>query len=78
MENQMGGYAYENDLKDTELRLGLPGSDVEKEKQRSCSGSGSVVRSNKRCSPVEESIINSNASDSTTTTSDDHNDQPAK
>ncbi|XP_019444484.1 PREDICTED: auxin-induced protein 22E-like [Lupinus angustifolius] len=53
-------------VKDTELRLGLPGSDV--------------VRSNKRCCPVQESIL-SNDSDSTTTTSHDHQQhsvQPSK
>lgn len=57
----MGSYEITdmNDLKDTELRLGLPGS---------------VVRNNKRSSPetsVEESMCKSNvASDSSSTTSD--------
>ncbi|KAK7245411.1 hypothetical protein RIF29_40256 [Crotalaria pallida] len=57
MENSMD---YEN-LKDTELRLGLPGTDS--------------VRSNKRCSTMEDSVVSNATSDSTTittTTTDDH------
>ncbi|NP_001304245.1 auxin-induced protein 22E [Vigna radiata] len=78
----MGSYETELNLRATELRLGLPGSDEPQEK-RPCSGS--VVRSsNKRSSPeLEESRcksnINSDSSDSTTTS--DHNEdsvQPAK
>ncbi|TKY62400.1 Auxin-induced protein 22E [Spatholobus suberectus] len=78
----MGSYEAELNLKATELRLGLPGSD-EPEK-RSCSGS--VVRSNKRSSPessVEESRcksnVNSDGSDSTTTSDHDQDSvQPTK
>ncbi|XP_061338134.1 auxin-induced protein 22D-like isoform X1 [Gastrolobium bilobum] len=67
----------EMNLKDTELRLGLPGSD-EREK-RSCSYS--FVRSNKRSSPEaseEESISKStmNSDDSDTTSDDDQDNIP--
>ncbi|KAK7378417.1 hypothetical protein VNO80_03857 [Phaseolus coccineus] len=80
----MESYQTELNLKATELRLGLPGSD-EPQEIRSCSGS--VVRSsNKRSSPessVEESRcktnINSDTSDSTTTSDHDQDTvQPAK
>ncbi|XP_027349989.1 auxin-induced protein 22E [Abrus precatorius] len=72
----------ELNLKATELRLGLPGSD-EPEKT-SCSGF--VVRSSKRSSPeasVEESMcksnVNSSGCDSTTTSDHDQDSvQPAK
>ncbi|BAT85491.1 hypothetical protein LR48_Vigan50s006200 [Vigna angularis] len=77
----MGSYEIELNLRATELRLGLPGSDEPQEK-RPCSGS--VVRnSNKRSSPeLEESRCKNNISDSSnSTTTSDHNEdsvQPAK
>ncbi|XP_020226935.1 auxin-induced protein 22E [Cajanus cajan] len=73
----MGSYESELNLKATELRLGLPGSD-EPEK-RSCS-----VRSNKRSSresSVEESRCKSNVNSDDSTTTSDHDQesvQPAK
>ncbi|KAK7336808.1 hypothetical protein VNO77_17356 [Canavalia gladiata] len=77
MENSIGRFETELNLKATELRLGLPGSD-ESEK-RSCSG-------NKRsCSEasVEDSMsksnVSSNGCDSTTTSDHDQDTvQPAK
>jgi len=82
----MKSYETELNLKATELRLGLPGSDEPQEK-RSCSGSA-VRSSNKRSSPessVEESRCKSNVNSDTntsdsTTTSDHEQDsvQPAK
>ncbi|RHN48145.1 putative transcription factor interactor and regulator AUX-IAA family [Medicago truncatula] len=74
----MGSY-IETELiinhKDTELRLGLPGSDDE----QSCNG-GSIVRSNKRSfspetSVEEESISKSSGDSNSTTTSDRDHDQ---
>ena len=69
----MGGYETEQNLKATELRLGLPGSEDH------------VFRSNKRSSPessVEESMSKSNvdSSGSNDAPSADHDDnvQPAK
>ncbi|KAJ1417541.1 PB1 domain [Sesbania bispinosa] len=72
MENSLGTYETELNLKATELRLGLPGSD-EPEKH-SC-----IVRSNKRSSPEaseEESISNSNVN--TLNIDDQDNVPPAK
>jgi len=78
----MGSYETELNLSATELRLGLPGTDEPQEK-RPCSGS--VIRSsNKRSSQeLEESRcksnVNSDTSDSTTTSDHDQDSvQPAK
>ncbi|XP_004493738.1 auxin-induced protein 22E-like [Cicer arietinum] len=60
----MGSYETEMNLKDTELRLGLPGSD-----EHSCNVS--VVRNNKRSSPETSNNVSSNASSNSSTTTDD-------
>ncbi|OIW12639.1 hypothetical protein TanjilG_24572 [Lupinus angustifolius] len=66
MENSFGCYETKMNLKDTELRLGLPGTDHMEEK---CLSNFSVVRSNnKRSSPEsthEEESINKNGPNNT-------------
>ncbi|CAL0316127.1 unnamed protein product [Lupinus luteus] len=66
MENSFGCYETKMNLKDTELRLGLPGTDDMEEK---CLSNFSVVRSNnKRSSPEsshQEESINKNGPNTT-------------
>lgn len=58
----------ELNLKDTELRLGLPGSE---EAQKRCS----VIQSKKRCSPEETSGDEESLSFNGSNTTSDHDDQ---
>ncbi|AES60783.1 putative transcription factor interactor and regulator AUX-IAA family [Medicago truncatula] len=82
MENSLGNHQTEMNLKATELRLGLPGSDeVEK---LPCNFS--VLRNNKRSSPEEasdvdsisKSKLNSSNGSSHTTNDDQDNAPPSK
>lgn len=81
MENSLGKHETEMNLKDTELRLGLPGSD-ESEKH---SSNYSFVRSNKRSSPetsevesISKSNSNSNMNHSNVSSDDQDSVPPAK
>jgi auxin-responsive protein IAA len=79
MENSLGNHQTEMNLKATELRLGLPGSDeVEK---LPCNFS--VFRNNKRSSPeasdvdsISMSKLNSSNGSSHTTNDDDQDNAP--
>ncbi|XP_027368012.1 auxin-induced protein 22D-like [Abrus precatorius] len=74
--NSLSSHEQELNLKDTELRLGLPGSDEPDTR--------SVIRSNKRSSPeasdesISKSLMNSNGSDITNDDDDQDNVPPAK
>jgi len=81
MENSLGNHQAEMNLKATELRLGLPGSDeVEK---LPCNFS--ILRNNKRSSPEASDIdsmsknnLNSSNGSSHTTNDDQDNAPPSK
>lgn len=62
----------ELNLRDTELRLGLPGSDIEKDQKEAC-----MSRSNKRSLASEEESTISKKSN-TTNQEDDESCPPAK